>query len=443
MRPSTSFSGVATSASSALLVALLVSGCASSGRAGSSQGEGADAGGVRALVAGRETWLPPLADGDVGVALRADRLLTMNDEDEIFDPGMLLARNGRIEYVGPPIDVPEGFAVEDHGSAWISPGMVDLHSHIHGNGWGDLNDMVLPINAELSSRPVVVPANAAMRRACAGGVTTIFAIPGSGTSIGGFGVLVKTKTEATYEDIVLRDPGGMKVAQNFNPQRGAGDLGNSWSGLSWILEDANDRAIAALREGREDPRMANLMRVHAGELPVLIHCASGEGVANTVRMWKGDYGTDCVVSHGSWDGWYAADFAAELGVPVNHGPRTMNFTSARREDRIVGTAAEYVKAGVPLFSLNTDAGVIPQEELFLQGSMSARLGADSYEMLRAVTIHPARSFQIGDRVGSLEVGKDADIVVSSGDPLDPRSRVELVLIDGDVQYERDQDGQWF
>ena len=185
------------------------------------------------------------------------------------------------------------------------------------------------------------------------------------------------------------------------------------------------------------------MKVHRGELPVLIHCASAEGVAAVVRMWKVRYGTDCVVSHGSWDGWMAAGFAAETGTPVNHGPRTRNLLLARREDRMVGGADEYLKAGVPLFSLNTDAPVLPQEELFLQGSMSARLGADAYRMLRAVTTNPALSFQLGERVGSLEVGKDADLVLSTGDPLDPRSRVEWVFIDGELQYSRSEDGALF
>jgi imidazolonepropionase-like amidohydrolase len=83
---------------------------------------------------------------------------------------------------------------------------------------------------------------------------------------------------------------------------------------------------------------------------------------------------------------------------------------------------------------------VPQEELFLQGTMSARLGGAPQEMLRALTTNPAQSFQIGARVGSLERGKDADLVLSSGDPLDPRSRIELVLIDGRVQYSRAADG---
>src|SRR4030095_10454270 len=103
-------------------------------------------------------------------------------------------------------------------------------------------------------------------------------------------------------------------------------------------------------------------------------------------------------------------------------------------DRLGGIASEYVKAGVELVSLNTDSPVVPEEEYFLQGTMSARRGAEPYQMLRALTANPALSFQVGERVGSLERGKDAALVLSTGDPLDPRAHIELVMIDGRVQY---------
>jgi imidazolonepropionase-like amidohydrolase len=157
-------------------------------------------------------------------------------------------------------------------------------------------------------------------------------------------------------------------------------------------------------------------------------------------MWKVRYGTDCVISHGCWDGWHVAGYTAATGTPVNVGPRTENLTAMRREDRFVGIAAEYMAAGTPLVSLNTDSPVVPQEELFLQGTMSARQGGESLDMLRALTANPARSFQIGEHVGSLEAGKDADLVLSSGDPLDPRTRIEFVFIDGRLQYSRAEDG---
>ena len=376
------------------------------------------------------------------LAVTVGRVVTMAPGDAIHDPGMVWIEDGKLTYVGAPKAVPEGFEHVERHDTWAVPGMVDLHSHVQTGSWGDINDMVVPTNPELSTSPTIVPSNPHVRRACAAGVTTLFGIPGSGTSMSGFGVLYKTKTRATFDEAVLADPGGLKVAQTHNPERRGGDLGLTRAGLYWLLQDVNDRALAAEGQGRFEPAYANLQKVLTQELPILIHCAGGIGAASVVRMWKLEYGTNCVLSHGSLGGHKVAEYIAREGVPVNHGPRTMAWFS-ERDSKVLGTAKVFVDAGVPDFSLNTDAGVIPQEELFLQGSVSARLGADPYQMLQAVTIHPARSFGIDDRVGSLEVGKDADVVLWSGDPLDPRSHVELVLIDGDVQYDRVRDGQWF
>ncbi|MDA1266764.1 MAG: amidohydrolase family protein, partial [Planctomycetota bacterium] len=296
-------------------------------------------------------------------------------------------------------------------------------------------------------------------RGLAAGGTTLFGIPGSGTNMGGFGVLYKARAQApTYESIVLRDPGGLKVAQDSNPQRrNATDFGVTRAGQTFNLRDVVDKALASatrdryarLEDGRGplrretiDYALDDLVRVVTGELPVLIHTAGSEGIVNAARLWKVELGTQCTVSHGSFDGWKTAPALAKMGCPVNHGPRTVDFYSSLN-GRINGTSAEYVAAGVPLFSLNTDSGVVPQEEFFLQGSMSARYGADSYTMLLAMTANPAKVFRIDHRVGSLEVGKDADVVVWTGDPLDPRAAATLVLIEGDIEYDRARDGQLF
>jgi len=397
-------------------------------------------------LVGAAAELTSQADGQAksstSYALRVARVLTMGEEDAIVERGLILVSDGAIQSVEAAGAVPDQHVVLDFPGAWAAPGMIDLHSHVHTGGWGDLNDMVLPTNPGLSSRPTLVPSNPDVRRACAGGVTTMFGIPGSGTAISGFGVLYKAKTAATYEEVVVSAPGGMKVAQTHNPERRAGDLGATRAGLYWLIEEACGRAAAASAAGVTSPELESLQRVLSRDLPVLIHCAGGHGVASTVRLWHEELGTRCTVSHGSFNGYKVAEYVARQGVPVNHGPRTADFRSTRT-GAIVGSGAVYWGAGVPNFSLNTDSPVIPQEELSLQGAMTAHLGADSYQMLRAVTIHPARSFGIDDRVGSIEAGKDADIVLWSGDPLDPRSRVELVMIDGNIEYDRANDGQWF
>ncbi|MBL8863702.1 MAG: amidohydrolase family protein [Planctomycetes bacterium] len=391
---------------------------------------------------GRAPDLAPLRPGEEGLAIRCGRVLTVDDHDRAYGPGLILLKQGRIAYVGPDRDVPEGYPVEERRDLWAAPGMVELHAHVHGT-MGDINDMVFPVNADLRASPTYVPGNRALRLACAGGVTTLFGIPGSGTSIGGFGITFKSKVRgATYDGSVVQDPGGMKVAQSYNPERRAGDLGATRAGLSWILEQWSEEARVANREGRVEPLLENLQKVHARELPVLIHSAGSDGYPAAARMWHAKYGTRAILSHGCFDAHLTAPWLVAQGVPLNVGPREIDFFSTR-DGAITGTAARYLEAGAKDLSLNTDSPVVPQEELFLQGAVAARYGADAYTMLRAVTIAPARVFGIGDRVGSLEVGKDADVVLFTGEPLDPRSRVEVVFIDGRVEYDRRQDGQWF
>lgn len=386
--------------------------------------------------------LSPLGPGERGWAVHCDTILTVDGSDRVITNGLILVRGSKIAYVGPKRAIPSGYAVLESPGGVAAPGMVDLHSHIHSGGFGDTNDMVVPVNPEFRAASAMRPSNEAVRTACAGGVTTLYGIPGSGTSLSGFGLLYKTKTRATYEETVIASVGGMKVAQSYNPERSVGDLGQTRAGLSWILEDINEKAIGANRQGRTDRALENLQKVHAQELPVLIHCAGSDGFTAASRMWREKYDTRCVLSHGCFDAHATARHVVAAGAPINAGPRMIDFFSTR-DGRITGITAKYEGAGAQNLSVCTDSPVMPQEELFLQGAMSARYGADGYAMLRATTIHPARAFGIADRVGSLEVGKDADIVIRNGDPLDPRSRVELVLIDGEIQYDRRRDGQWF
>ncbi|MFT7484376.1 MAG: imidazolonepropionase-like amidohydrolase [Candidatus Paceibacteria bacterium] len=388
---------------------------------------------TRCLVAGLLLGAPALAQD---LAIHCGKVLTMNAQDEIHSPGLILVESGQISYVGPVKEVDDRFTDVNRPHAWAAPGLVDLHTHIHPGGGREINDMVRSVNPELRACAALRPSNRSIQKALAAGVTTLFGIPGSGTNIGGFGILYKTTSSVHFERGVIERVGGMKVAQDSNPERRAGNFafGNTRASMSWTISNVCERALGATNGRRLDPALRDLQRVMSRDLPVLIHTAGARGVTNTARMWHNKYATRCVISHGSFDGWKVAEVIADWGVRVNHGPRVMDFYPSRN-GRINGTAAEYAKAGVPDLSLTTDSSVIPQEELFLQGTMSARLGADSYQMLRAMTIHPAVTFGLDDRVGSLEVGKDADIVLYTADPLDPRTQVVRVWIDGQSEYE--------
>jgi imidazolonepropionase-like amidohydrolase len=360
-----------------------------------------------------------------------------------IDGGVLVEAGGRIVAIGAKKDVaiPAGARVVDHGDAWLCPGYVDLHHHVSGGG-GDINDMVMPLNAELRTLDVVKPSEEAVRRTAAGGVTTTLFIPGSGTNISGFGVLLKMRWGGSLDAMVLRQPGAMKVAQGFNPERGSGDLGATRMGSKELLMrqlergQAYEAAWRAHREGKGDkpafePALEQLRQVFAKEVPVLIHTAGLRDCIATARMFQDVFPVQMVLSHGCFDGWLAAESLARRQTPLNLGPRMYQFDPY---GRMQGMCQAYWDAGCTDMSINTDAPVVAAEEFQLQGAMAARLGLPWIAALTALTLAPARQIGVADRVGSLTVGKDADFQVVDGDPLDPRHAPREVYIEGTLVH---------
>ncbi len=362
---------------------------------------------------------------------------------EPFDTAVLVERSGHILAIGPRATtlIPAGATVVDHGAAWLCPGFVDLHHHVSGGG-GDINDMTMPLNAELRTMDVVKPHEREIRRAAAAGVTTTLFLPGSGTNISGFGVLLKMHWGAPLERMIVRELGAMKVAQGFNPERGSGDLGLTRMGSSELLVQLLERGKAyaaawhAFTEGqgakpRFEPALEQLRHVFDREVPVLIHTAGARDCIATARMFQDVFGVRMVLSHGCFDGWLAAAALAKRKTPVNLGPRMYEFD---RYGRFQGTCQAYWDVGCHDLSINTDAPVVAAEELQVQAAMAVRLGLAWDVALRALTIQPARQIGIDERVGSLTVGKDADFQVTAGDPLDPRHQPLAVYIEGTLVH---------
>lgn len=356
-----------------------------------------------------------------------------------IDSGVLVEQGGRIVALGPRATtaVPAGARTVDHGDGWLVPGFVDLHHHVSGGG-GDINDMVMPLNAELRTFDVVKPSEEQIARTVAGGVTTTLFIPGSGTNISGFGTLLKMRPNGPLVAMVVRELGAMKVAQGFNPERQSGDLGALRMGSSELLTQLLERgqAYAAAWRAHErdgapkpafDPTLEQLRAVFDGKVPVLIHTAGLRDCIATSRMFQDRFPVRMVLSHGCFDGWLGAEALALRKTPLNLGPRMYEFD---RFGRFQGTCQAYWDAGCTDMSINTDAPVVAAEELQLQAAMAVRLGLPWQAALRALTLQPAVQIGVADRLGSLTVGKDADFQVTAGDPLDPRHGPREVWIEG-------------
>ncbi|MEO6709411.1 MAG: amidohydrolase family protein [Planctomycetota bacterium] len=401
----------------------------------------------------------PGSPGAPGLALKTVKALVASWEGtQVIDNAIMLVKDGKIVGIGPAseVSVPDGFVFEDVGQNWLMPGMIDLHSHVGGNF--DINDMVLLANPDLRVKSTVVPNNPNLHRALASGVTACLYIPGSGTNIGGQGVLIKTGVDQ-YEDAVIRDPGSLKVAQWGNPE--------SWTvGIGMAFENWNTRntlrrgmAYAKMRKAAEEgtgPKVERNIQwdvfpeLLAKRVQISTHTQVYQVVLMTITMIKEELGIDVYIDHGEFQGFRAAEKAQAAGVPAILGPRNFDrsyrgFVGMDTDGKWLGIAAEYQKRGHKQIGFNTDAPVIPAEELFLQSAIAVRYGLDNSNMdtVRGLTIVPAKTAGIDKRMGSLEVGKDANFLVITGDPADPRSHLQKAYIDGRRAYDVALEGQRF
>ncbi len=379
-------------------------------------------------------------------AIKAGKILTVTKGT--INHGAILIDDGVITAVSQvsDVDIPEEFRVIDASDKWVMPGMVEIHSHLAGEG--GLNDMVVPTNPELRIVDAIDPEAWEIPQAVASGVTTVHTIPGSGTNLSGFGVLYKLHGK-TVDEMLIRRLGSMKIAQAYNPERRGGDLGLTRMGMSWILRDILDKAkeYTAEWEAYEKgelkdkptvkPEFEQMRKVFEGAIPTLVHTASARDVMATARIFHDEYQLSTIVSHATFDGYKVAKEMAKRDVHVNVGPRQIDF-SFSRDNKFYGLAAEYEAAGVKNLSINTDAPVTPQEDLFYQVSMAIRFGLDEETALESVTINPARAIGIDDRVGSVEVGKDADLIIKGGSLFDVTIPVDMVFINGKIAYRKNR-----
>ena len=389
------------------------------------------------------------AEGGQGLAIRTAKALVAELHGRsVINNALILIKDGRIEAVGPAaeVSVPAGYELLDVGNQWVSPGMVDLHSHVGGSR-GDINDMVHQTNPGLRVAPTVSPANPDLRRGLSAGVTTILYIPGSGTNIGGQGVLMKTG-EKKYEDAVIRDPGSLKIAQGDNPTRWGFRMGRIM--MAWNLKAVIRAGVsyaksweAHERDGLAAPRRQLRLDVFrdlvAKKTQVSTHTQYYHLVLTTITMLARDFGFATYIDHGSFDSYKTSPLAQKYGVAAILGPREIMGPRPPRFDtdgQIQGCAWGFQEQGHPLIGFNTDAPVVPQEELPLQAAMAVRYGLrnDAMQGVRGLTCVPAHVSGISDAMGSISPGLDADLLVVSGDPIDPRTAVNLVLMNGRPVY---------
>ncbi|WP_146360948.1 amidohydrolase [Arthrobacter yangruifuii] len=359
--------------------------------------------------------------------------------------GTVLIEDGKIRDLGPDVVVPEGTEVLDAEGRWLLPGLVDAHTHLgvheEGEGWAgnDSNEMTDPVMAGVRALDAVNPFDTGFDDALAGGVTTANINPGSGNPIGGQAVALHTHGRY-LEEMVLRAPSGLKSALGENPKRVYSDKKQTPStrlGTAMVIRQAFMEAqnyLGKADPNQRDPHLEALAMVLRREIPWRQHAHRADDIGTALRL-ADEFGYELVLDHGT-EAHLLADVLAERGVPVLIGPLFTTRSKVELRGRSMANPGKLAAAGVEI-SIITDHPVVPINFLIFQAALAVKEGLNRDEALRAVTINPARVLGLADRLGSLEPGKDADLVLWSGDPLDVMQRALKVWIGGREVYRYD------
>ncbi len=355
----------------------------------------------------------------------------------------ILIENGKIKAIGN--DLPESGEVIDASGLDVYPGFIDAHAHLGLDGYGigfeghDYNEMNDVCTPQLRAIDSFNPMDPTVRQAAEAGVTSVGTGQGSSNAIGGTWIAVKT-TGICVDDMIIKDPVAMKCALGENPKRCYRDKGNS----ARMTTAANMRQMIfksleylAKKEAAGDDlskrpafdfKCEAMIPVLKKEIPLKVHAHQANDILTAIRIAR-EFDLKLTLEHVT-EGHLIADKLAECKeYPMAVGPSLTHASKFELQNKSWTTPGILASKGC-LVSIITDSPVIPQQYLPLCAGLAVKAGMDPFEAMKAITINPARHIGIEDRVGSLEVGKDGDLVIYEGSPFETSGTVRCVLIDG-------------
>ncbi len=355
----------------------------------------------------------------------------------------LLLKDGKIACIQKNLPS-DGEEVIDITGLNVYPGFVEAHGHIGLDGWGigyegqDYNEYGDIISPQLRAIDAIQPRDYALREAREAGVTTLNVGPGSANVLGGTFCAIKP-VGIRVDDMVVKQPTAMKCAFGENPKRCYRDKGNSSrmstaAKLREMLFKAREYADK-LDAAKDDPskkpafdmKLMALVPVVRGELPLKAHAHQADDLFTAIRIAE-EFNVKLTLEHVT-EGHLIADQLAKEGYMLAVGPTLGHASKFELKDKSWITPGALANAGCHV-SIITDSPVIPQKYLPVCAGLAVKNGMKPFDALKAITINPARHIGIEDRVGSLEAGKDADVVVCDGDPFEISCENRYVFING-------------
>lgn len=415
---------------------------------------------VGSLVAALALVAVTRAEPPQVTAIRGGRIVPIGGPP--IDEGVVLITDGRISAVGRDVAVPANATVIDARGGWVLPGLVDAHTTVgltEERREGPPDELSDPNTPQLLVLDGFNPFDKRLRRLVMAGITTALVTPGRANVIGGQAAAVRL-VGRTADEMVLRSP-GVKLSLGEGPREAFGEksklpgtrMGSAYVVRKALVEAAEyERKLKDYQAKKErgasdgeasrpksDLALEPLARLLEGKLTAFIETYRADDIITALRLVD-EFKLKAVLI-GCTEGFRVADEIARRKIPVIVGP--LGVGPKRLETEMVGleNAAALAKAGVTVALETEDAmGIGAAEELPLAAALAVKGGLPRDVALRGITLTAAEVLGIADRVGSLAVGKDADVVVFSGDPLDYRTRVEKVLVAGKLVHERQPAG---
>lgn len=370
-------------------------------------------------------------------------------EDEIIKNGVILIDNDKICNLGSNISIPENIEIIDGKNGFLMPGIIDAHCHIgmweDGLGFegSDGNETTDPVTPHLRAIDAINPVDKCFQEALEAGITTVATGPGSANVIGGTFATMKTYGK-TIDDMVINECTAMKSAFGENPKRvysGKKVTPSTRMATAAILRENLIKAKnyverqEAFKNGNAkapdfDMKLEALAKVIRKEIPLKSHAHRADDILTAIRIAK-EFDLDLSLEHCTEGHLITESLKDEHIKSIIIGPSLSDRSKVELKNLTFKTPMILNKAGIKV-SIMTDHPVIPLQYISLCAALAAREGMDEEEALRSITINPARAINADHRVGSIEIGKDADIIIYNGHPFDLRNTVKLVMIDGKV-----------
>ncbi len=360
---------------------------------------------------------------------------------------VLMGDDGKIAALGSSVAIPEGAEVIDLSGLYVTPGLVDAHTHIGTFNYSipanmiDGNEKSAPITPQVRALDAFFPGDEAIPEALSGGVTCVQSLPGSANVIGGTGIILKLKG-TVVDQMVIQSPSVMKAALGENPIRVYGaeqkKAPATRMGVAALMRQTLANAVTyrdKIAKGEKVDRdlgLEALIPVVNGQRTFSVHCHRSDDICTAIRIAK-EFNLKYTLEHCT-DGCLILDYLAENQVRAAIGPTLGGKSKMELKNKSFETPLALYKAGVH-FCIITDHPFIPLSQFTVAATLAMTAGLPREEALKAITIYGAEHLGLQDRLGSLAPGKDGDLAVWTGDPLDARNRCVMTVIDGEPVYD--------